>query len=379
MSTAARTAAPAQASTRRGSPAGFIKLSCDVASYWGFKPLKASNYTSAAQTLAAAQARPGEPVLAYWASHAPAHLPMQGELVAREVGEFGLQVIGAPESISEVVLIKTLATIVEEWGNPVARVRINALGDKDSKMRYARELASYLRRHATELNDECRDMLGQDPIAAFACQTLVSRDVVEAGPRPMNFLTEKSRAHFREVLEHLEKAGLPYELDDTLVADEREPRIIFALDLALPDTTVRFVHGGRFDDYLRRVTGRKEAAGVSASIYFQKGAGPRGTLPLPEVKRKPKLFFVQLGLNAKLAGLRVTEELRRAGIPIQQSFNASSLAPQLQQARDAGMAHLIIMGAREALDGTVLVRHMNNSSQEAVPVAHLAKHLKNLK
>ncbi|MES2202902.1 MAG: His/Gly/Thr/Pro-type tRNA ligase C-terminal domain-containing protein [Patescibacteria group bacterium] len=368
------------AAPRRGAPVGFIKLSSDVSSFYGFKPIKAQSFAAAAAALSAQHAaHPTEPALAYFASHSPAQLPLQTGLNLREVSEFTISAVGAPGSVGEVILIKTAANIAEEWGATVSRVRVNALGDKDSKLRFARELASYLRRHATELNDECREMLGRDPIAAFACQTLVSREVVEAGPRPMNFLTEKSRAHFREVLEHLEKIGLPYELDDTLVGDEREPRVAFALDLAEEDATIRLVQGGRFDDYLRRITNKKEGSAVSASLFFEKQGPARGAVALPEIRRRAKIFFVQLGLPAKLMGLRVLEELRRAGVPVLQTFNSSSLGPQLQAARDAKVTHLIIMGAREALDGTVLVREMSNSSQEVMPVAHLARHLKNLK
>ncbi len=319
----------------------------------------------------------GEPALAFWASASPSHLPAYTGN-PRELGEFGLQVVGSQESVSEIVILKTLITILTEWGAPIARVRVNALGDKDSKMRYARELSVYLRRHATELDDACRALLARDPLAALVCQATVSREVIEGGPRPMNFLSEKSRAHFREMLEHLERVNLPYELDDMLVGDDREPRILFAVDLEGQDATVVHSTGGRFDDYVRRVTNRKEGAAAGASIFFRKKGLERGSLPLPAARRAPKIFFVQLGRQAKLEGLRVLEVLRHARVPVLQSFNTAQLAPQLMAARAAGVSHLIIMGTREVLDNTVLVRAMSNNSQEVVPLATLPRYLKSL-
>jgi histidyl-tRNA synthetase len=315
-------------------------------------------------------------MLAFWATSSPSHLPYGAN--ARDVGEFGLQVVGSPESVGEVVLLKTLTTIISEWGGTVARVRVNAMGDKDSKMRFARELSVYLRKHAPEMDVACRQML-QDPLAAFACQSAISRDVMEGGPRAMNFLSEKSRAHFREVLEHLEGLGLPYELDDMLVGDEREPRVVFAVDLEGEDNTITAAIGGRFDDYLRRITGRKEGSSVSASIFFRKQGLLQKSFTLPKPGAVPKIFFVQLGLRAKLQGLTVLDQLRRARVSVLQSFNAAQLAPQLQAARAAGVTHLIIMGQREALDGTVLVRSMTNSSQEVVTLAALPRYVKTLR
>lgn len=363
--------------SKRAGPASFLKLSSEVASFYGFKPVRAASFAGAASQLAGALGR-NEPMLAYYASAAPSHLPQHLSTPSKELGEFGLQVIGSTESVGEVVLLKTLTAIITEWGGTVARVRVNALGDKDSKMRYARELSTYLRKHAPELDELCRPLATSDPLAALVCQTSVSREVVESGPRPMNFLSEKSRAHFREVLEHLENVGLPYELDDMLVGDERDPRILFEIDLADDDATITATHGGRFDDYLRRITNRKEGAGVGASIYFRKKGLDRSHLAMSYPHRAPKIYFVQLGLKAKLESLRVLEMLRHAGTPVLQSFSAAQLGPQLHAARTAGVSHLIIMGAREVLDGTVLIRSMNNSSQEVVHLTDLPRRLRSL-
>lgn len=364
--------------TKRTGPAGFLKLSADVASFYGFKPVRASSFAAAATQLSNALATHSEPMLAFYACASPSHMPANMAIPGKELGEFGLQVVGSQESVGEVVLLKTLVAILTEWGGTVARVRINALGDKDSKMRYARELAAYLRKHAPELDDACRDLLSGDPLAALVCQASVSREVVEGGPRPMNFLSEKSRAHFREVLEHLENIGLPYELDDMLVGDEREPRTLFAIDLEGEDATIALTQGGRFDDYLRRITNRKEGAGVGASIFFRKKGLDRSGFGMTGPTKAPKIYFIQLGLRAKLEGLRVLEILRHADVPVLQSFNAAQLSPQLATARAAGVSHLIIMGAREVLDGTVLVRSMQNSSQEVVHLADLPRRLKSL-
>lgn len=375
MSAPTKTATP---KSKRAGPAGFLKLSSDVASFYGFRPIKAGSFTGAATQITNALAGRTEPMLAYYTSATPSHLPQNTNVSSKELGEFGLQVVGSSESVGEVVMLKTLTAIITEWGATVARVRINALGDKDSKMRYARELSAYLRKRAPELDELCRQLATSDPLGALVCQTGVSREVLEGGPRPMNFLSEKSRAHFREVLEHLENVGLPYELDDMLVGDEREPRVLFAIDLANEDATITATHGGRFDDYLRRITNRKEGAGVGASIYFRKKGLDRSSLTVSGPKTLPKIYFIQLGLKAKLEGLRVLEVLRTARVPVLQSFNAAQLSPQLTAARAAGVTHLIIMGAREALDGTVLIREMNNSAQEVVHMADLPRRLRAL-
>jgi histidyl-tRNA synthetase len=375
-------------SSERLSPASFLKLSQEVASFYGFRPLReiekalppgslkrgAHNFAYASTVLAHGVA-PAEPTMAYYASAHPLHLPEH--LNAREVGEFGLQVSGAHESVGEVLLLKTVATILSEWSGNGVRVRLNAMGDKDSRMRFARELSGYLRRQAHNLPPQWQERAAQDPMAFYICTEEACLAVAEGAPRAMSFLSEKSRAHFKEVLEHLEHLGLPYELDDTLVGDEREPRIIFGID-AGEDATVVGSLGGRFDDHVRKITGRKDASAVHASLYFRKKGLAAQSFVLDRGSAKPRIYFVQLGLRAKLRSLQVSDILREARIPVLQSFDSTRLSPQLQAATAAGVSHLIIMGQREALDGTVIVRAADNSAQTTLNLLQLPKYLKTL-
>ncbi len=381
--------------TARTSPASFLKHATDVALFYGFRPsrdieriarnrLEKRRGANSFETVAAVCAtcailQPTEPVLAFYATPSPSYLPKQ--FLPRETGEFGLQVVGSSGSVGEIITLKTVAAIITEWGGTVKRVRVNALGDKDSQQRFSRELSLYARKHLSDLSDVCRAEAVRNPLSLYACTNGACRAILENGPRPMNFLSEKSRAHFRSVLEYLENLGLPYELDDLLGGDERDPHISFAVDMEEEDGTIIGAVGGRYDDFFRKSTGRKEVAGVGASIYFlKKGAGRANFSSSPKRSRNnvPKVYFIQLGTRAKLQGLMVVDMLRQARIHVSQSFDASHLSPQLNAAKELGVSHMLIMGQREALDGTIIVRSAINSSQTIVSVSELPRFLKTL-
>jgi histidyl-tRNA synthetase len=381
-------------SAARVSPVSFLKLAGDIASFYGFRSAReigrglsrdkrvgvmrgVPSFASAAQAAAArALATPQEPSLAFWATPVPAHMPRH--LSTRETGEFGLYVVGGEGGTGEIVILKTISAIATEWGSPIARVRLNALGDRDTKERYGRELSSYVRRRAADLDLSCRNELARNPILHH-CEHESCRSVLQEGPRSVNFLSERSRAHFREVLEQVEGLGFSYELDDLLLGDEREQHVVFAIDLKEPDATLLGGFGGRYDEYVRRISGRKEGTGVSASIYFRKKGAARGNFRLKSPSRAPKVFFVQLGPLAKLQGLGVLDMLWRARVPVSQSFDSKRLSPQLTSAERTVVTHMLIMGQREALDGTIIVREMKNSSQTIVELAALPRLLKNLR
>lgn len=322
-------------------------------------------------------AKPLEPVLGFYATPVPLYMP--SIFPARETGEFGLQVLGTGESVGEIVLIKTVAMIASEWGMGLPRVRINALGDKDSQMRFQRELQLHVRKHMGRFDQICRDEAGKDAMAMYRCNKDICREVVSEAPRAVHFLSERSRTHLRSVLEHIEQLGLSYDLDDTLVGDERGPHLAFAFDFKDEDATVVGIMGGRFDEYLKRETRRKDSVGVAASIFFRKKGTTQGTFTSPNKLYKPKVYFAQLGTRAKLQGLTVVDMLRAARVPVWQSFDSAHLATQLATARELGVSHLLIMGQREALDGTLIVRSMQNSAQTTMQLSEIPRFLKTLR
>jgi histidyl-tRNA synthetase len=380
-------------------PASFLKHASDVALFYGFKPIqdieralperinllpmrrtRASLYsfnTAAQVCVAHAAARPLEPVMGFYATPVSAYTPPA--FPSREVGEFGLQVIGTGESLSEVIVVKTVAIIASEWGMKVARVRLNALGDRDSQQRFSRELVLHARKHMGRLEMSCRGEVMKDAFALYRCNKTGCQEVAADAPRPVHFLSEKSRIHFRSVLEHVEQLGLTYELDDMLVGDERGPHLAFALDFEDADATLMGAIGGRFDEYLRRETHHKDSAGVGASMFFRKKGITSRTCALPAKNYKPKVYFAQLGPRAKLQGLTVVDMLRAARVPVLQSFDTAHLGNQIATARELGVSHLLIMGQREALDGTLIVRSMRNSAQTILPLAEIPRFLKTLR
>lgn len=378
-------------SSTRTLPETFLKLSADVSSFYGFKHArdveralpyvdrirKAHTFASVANMCVALEKPVLEPTLVYYATPFPSHVPET--LPHNDAGEFGLFISGASESLGEILLIKVLVAILSERGNKVVRVRLNALGDRESQQRFARELSLFMRKNASLLTPEELAATGEQVITAFRCASLRNAELGADAPRSVNFLSEKSRAHFRNILEQLEALNLPYELDHTLVHDEREQRVLFAVDIEESDAAVYTSMGGRYDDFVRRMTGKKDSAAVSASIFFRRKGTDRSSFMIPQQLPSAKVYFVQLGARAKLHGLTVIDQLRAARIPTMQSFDANHLGEQLAAAQQAHVPYVLIMGQREVLDGTIIVRSSARNTQTIMPLAQLPRFLKTIR
>jgi histidyl-tRNA synthetase len=104
-----------------------------------------------------------------------------------------------------------------------------------------------------------------------------------------------------------------------------------------------------------------------------------GRLRATNIRKKPQVYLIQLGFEARRRGLLVAEILRKAKIPMLQSPDLDQLGIQLARAEELSIPYTIIMGHKEAIEETVIVRHTDTRSQETVAVTALPAYLKKLR
>ena len=80
--------------------------------------------------------------------------------------------------------------------------------------------------------------------------------------------------------------------------------------------------------------------------------------------------------------MRIFEELEKNGIMVAESFGKGGLKAQLRQANQLKVDVVLILGQKEALDETVIMKEMSSGSQEVVTfqkvVAEVKKKLKGI-
>lgn len=367
----------------------FLKRASTVASYYGFEPLtslKASVVPKhkfdvpdtllkdplcelAAQVAKRCITCEGGTTRHLFLYHAQA-ARTQGKV--RNPATFSLSAVGSQKSISEALILKTSLAILQDLGVEKTTVHINSIGDRDSNARFARELTLNLRKTIDKLSPPCREALKRDPFEALELILAENNPLRDNLPRPIHFLSEGSRKHLREIVEFLEYSGIPYVIEDHLVGNrDLYSQTLFEIrdeDEGIPRTIVR---GGRFDELSKRNL-RVTLPLVSALFSFR----GKSSFKAPTRARVPRFFLIQLGFSAKLLALSLLENLRKARIPIRGSFEHDSLKEQLERARGSGASYLIIMGQREVLDKTAIVRHIDSQAQMIVPIGALAGYLK---
>lgn len=286
-------------------------------------------------------------------------------------------IFNVERSIAEAILIHTTRALVGDLGYQNHTVRINSLGDSDSLTRYSRELTNFLKKRMDTMPATTRELMKEHPLAALTDLVNLNHELAYRCPNPLEYLSDPSRKHFREIIEFLDMSETPYEIDPKMLGHhECYSDAIFSIDInqdeqeTASEITAR---GGRFDEFVYRTT-RTRTSAVGAVVVLKNSKAP-ARAPRPKVK-KPSVYLVQLGFGPKIKTLMLIDTLRRSGIQVHHNLASDSLSAQLREAEAHKVKYTLIIGQKEFVENTVIFRDMDVRNQEYIDHETLIRRLK---
>lgn len=314
----------------------------------------------------------------------------------RQLYQFNLEVMGSDKSINDALVIRVLSTILDEVGVKDYTFEINSLGDKDCRTAFKKALVAYYRKHNSALSPRSKELLKTNPLRILDSKEPREIELRDGAPNSIDYLSGASKQHFKEVLEYLESLSIPYKVNNALVRGlDYYTRTVFEVviyqDAAVDPTNptpeeaakqirIELGGGGRYDYLAKTLGSKRDIPAIGAALGVDRIIETAGTKELmPRIVKPPKVFFIQLGYEAKLKSLIVTEILRNAKVPVMQSLSKDSLGMQLGRAEELKVPYCIIMGQKEVMENAVIVRLMETRSQELVKIADLGAYIKKLK
>ncbi|MBL7045081.1 MAG: hypothetical protein ISR98_00565 [Parcubacteria group bacterium] len=292
---------------------------------------------------------------------------------------FGLVAVGIKKSIAEALILKTATAILEDIGINDIQISINSMGDKDSSSKFVSELNSYFRKNINSVPSQVRHTLKKDVFKAYNQLHKECCSNEEDIPQPIKFLSDNNRKHLSEVLEYMEIGNMPYEIDNFLIGSNTcYSQTLFEIHNVNEDNDMPILaKGGRCDELVKKMF-NIDVPTVGIVFEFEKKGIKEKELNTLKRARKPKVYFIQLGSEAKRQSLSIIDTLRKSNIYTHHSLDNDKLSEQLSFAQYLKVPYAIIMGHREALDGTVIVRDMNTQFQHTVLVDDLSQYLKDI-
>lgn len=296
----------------------------------------------------------------------------------RQFSQFGCEVIGEDDAIVDAQLALMCHIILKELGVD-AIIRINSIGTPESRVNYKNALVSYFRTKRAKFSDEDKKRLLKNPLRILDSKDPAVTELKAEAPQIVDWLDEESKTHFMRVLEYLDEAGVPYQLDPYLVRGlDYYSKTVFEVyaqsdDQELAQTALG--GGGRYDGLSEILGGRPTpAAGFALGLdrIVSRMRDLNVAVPTPSVD----VFVAQLGDQGKKRALAMFEELRKAGIKAGEAFAKEAIKAQMEIANRRNAKWAIIVGQKEVLDGTAIIRDMDAGTQEIVDARKIVHEVK---
>jgi histidyl-tRNA synthetase len=296
----------------------------------------------------------------------------------RQFYQINFEVIGDPSEVSDVQIIQTFVSILKRLSLKKFTIFINSIGCLMCAPKYKKNLLSYYKKRLNRVCPECRRRFDKNPLRLLDCKNEKCKRVTSEAPQILDFLCEECKAHFKKVLEILDDLEIPYILNPYLVRGlDYYTKTVFEVWEDKDDSGQgALLGGGRYDNLVEMFKGRSTpavgaAAGMERIISFLK----KQDIKISETE-KPKVFMVQLGELGKRKSLKLFDEFQRNGIKVGEAFSKPSIKSQLKIADKEGAKIALILGQREALEGSIIIRDMISGVQETVLIEKVINEVK---
>lgn len=299
----------------------------------------------------------------------------------RQFHQFGVEVFGLPGPDADAEVIFVSQALWRALGLKGLALELNSLGSAESRLRYRAALVEYFSRHENELDEDGRRRLKTNPLRLLDSKHEGTRRLLADAPKLAETLDDESRAHFDELCELLEGAGIAVTLNPHLVRGlDYYNRTVFEWTTDQLGAQAAVCSGGRYDGLVETLGGKPTPA-VGWGLGIERLVALLEINNLVASPAQPHAYVVLAGEAAQKRGLLLAEQWR-ANVPrlrLQANLGGGGIKAQFRRADKSGAELALVIGDDELAADEVTVKPLRGEGeQRRVPVAEIEPLLEQL-
>ncbi len=296
----------------------------------------------------------------------------------REFTQFGVEVLGSDDPMVDAEVISIPVVLLATLGLKGVKVKINSLGDKESRDSYREALIEYFKPHITELCEDCQDRLMKNPLRILDCKVDKDNEILKNAPKTLDYLNEESKERFEKVKSYLDELGIDYEVDSNLVRGlDYYNHTVFEIEASVEGFGSNNVlaGGGRYNGLVNLLGGP-----VTSCIGFACGIGRIvQALTLEDVKLPIKedleVYVMYVSDTEKKYASSLVQYLRGNGFRVDTDYGNRSMKAQFKQADRLNSKYLIILNDEDLKNDEVKIKNNKTKKEDLVSIDYLIYYL----
>ncbi len=286
----------------------------------------------------------------------------------RQFHQIGAEALGFGGAEVDAELILLAHQLWAELGIKDVRLELNSLGQPEERKAHRTALIAYFEKNTDILDAEAKRRLHSNPLRILDTKNPAMQDLVNKAPQLIDFLGEKSLAHFEQVKDILIANGVAFSINPRLVRGMDYYNLtVFEFITTSLGSQGTICGGGRYDYLIEMIGGKAAPAvgwalGVERVLELIKEQG----VELPALV--PDAYAVIPHTEALGQAMHVIQALRAQGVAIQMHAmvvageGMGSMKSQFKKADASGARFALIFGADELAQDSVALKPLRSQA-----------------
>ena len=290
--------------------------------------------------------------------------PQSGRM--RQHHQFGVEIFGDNSSEADAEIILIGLTYLKKLGIKNLRLKLNSIGNKDSRKKFRKEFLDYFSSKKNELPEVDKKKFDVNPIRILDSKEKVTKDLILDSPKPIEFLDDESKQHWEELqsiinqmIEHFDDIDLV--IDHNLVRGlDYYSMTVFEIEPVdkSEKSQASILSGGRYDNLISYIGGPETpAAGFGSGIE-------RVMLSMDddffEIDYLPQLTIIPLSNKAWIKSNLLSNKLREKNIVVVNSSSNKSFKSQMRYANQIKSKYLMVVGDNELSNNEIELKELSS-------------------
>ena len=298
----------------------------------------------------------------------------------REFNQFGVEMFGDSGSFLDAEVILLAHAIFKKLGiDKYYTVKINTIGDFETRNNYTNVLKDYFTDKIDNLCDDCKRRLEKNPMRILDCKVDKENEILVNAPKISDYLNDESKEYFKNIISILDIMDIKYEVDSNLVRglDYYTDTVFeFVVDSNDELNGLTICAGGKYSDLTTKFNG-PAIPGIGFAFGVERIMSVVEKYGLyPELKPQVDLALFSLDSESKKYNLKLASTLREEGLHIEMDYVNNTLKHQFKLSDRCKARFIGIVGESERDNGTITIKDTVNAKQEVISVTEISKYIK---
>lgn len=299
--------------------------------------------------------------------------PQSGRL--REFTQFGIECFNVSNPKVDAEVISLAYRYLSGLGLTNLVVKLNSLGNKESRKEYNEVIKEYLSKDYDNLCDTCKERLSKNPLRILDCKYDGEREYIKNTPKTLDYLNEESKSYFEEVKSSLESLGIPFVEDSTLVRGlDYYSHTVFEIISDIPELgkANTLCGGGRYDG-LVELLGGPSTPGIGFAMGIERIIILLKELECYVPDKELDVFVMNLD-NTNYA-FQIIDDLRLSEFSVETDYTGKNMKGMWKLVDKLNPKFILIIGEDERVNDYITVKDNITKEETKVKTSDLIDYL----